>query len=238
MKTGPAAQASLRRHMLAYLDAEGWRVLLDADWDDMARACLRHWSAHDLPLVVARQRLADGAGAHRLALGLSAPEQWGRRRLALQVAPARIARFGEFPLLGEVLDELPAAARPVLHELDIALAGHGLRARAYGSAGWQRLSGLRHLHAGSDLDLWLGVATADAADQAVAALQRHAPAGLRLDGELVFADGGAVAWREWQAWREGRCGALLVKRLHGARLEASPWSAPSAQQQQQQALAA
>jgi phosphoribosyl-dephospho-CoA transferase len=233
MKTEPAARASLRRHNLAYLDAEGWRVLLDADWDDAARACLRHWSAHDLPLVVARQRLADDAGAHMVALGLAAPETWGRRRLALQVAPARIARFGEFPLLGEVLDELPPAARPALRELDIALAGHGLRARAYGSAGWQRLSGLRHLHAGSDLDLWLGIATADAADaadQAVAALQRHAPAGLRLDGELVFADGGAVAWREWQAWRAGRCNALLVKRLHCARLEASPWLAPSAQQ--------
>jgi phosphoribosyl-dephospho-CoA transferase len=59
------------------------------------------------------------------------------------------------------------------------------------------------------------------ADAAVAALQRCGSDSLRLDGELMFADGGAVAWREWAAWRTGRCRTLLVKRLHGAALEHS-----------------
>jgi phosphoribosyl-dephospho-CoA transferase len=46
---------------------------------------------------------------------------------------------------------------------------------------------------------------------------------VRLDGELVFPDGAAVAWREWHACRGGRTRRLLVKRLDGATLaEAQP----------------
>ena len=43
--------------------------------------------------------------------------------------------------------------------------------------------------------------------------------GPRLDGELLFADGAAVAWREWLAYRQGRAAQVLVKRLHGVALE-------------------
>jgi hypothetical protein len=46
-----------------------------------------------------------------------------------------------------------------------------------------------------------------------------APAGLpRLDGELLWPDGAAVAWREWAAWRAGQVGALLVRRIDGVNL--------------------
>ena len=34
----------------------------------------------------------------------------------------------------------------------------------------------------------------------------------------MFADGTAVAWREWIEWRAGRTRAVLVKRLTGAAL--------------------
>jgi len=44
-------------------------------------------------------------------------------------------------------------------------------------------------------------------------------AGPRLDGELVFPDGAAIAWREWVAHREGRAAQVLVKRLRGVALE-------------------
>ena len=43
--------------------------------------------------------------------------------------------------------------------------------------------------------------------------------GPRLDGELLFPDGAAIAWREWQAWRQGRAPQVLVKRLRGVALE-------------------
>jgi phosphoribosyl-dephospho-CoA transferase len=41
----------------------------------------------------------------------------------------------------------------------------------------------------------------------------------RLDGELLFGDGAAVAWREWIEWRAGRARAVLVKRLDGVSLQ-------------------
>ena len=45
------------------------------------------------------------------------------------------------------------------------------------------------------------------------------PALSELDGELVFPDGRAVAWREWQPWREQRVDRILVKRLQGVVME-------------------
>jgi phosphoribosyl-dephospho-CoA transferase len=229
----------LRRHQLAYLSAEGWRQALELTRDEQAQGCFRHWAAQGLPLVVTRQPLApeqDHPSARQdreqapLALGLCAPPAWGRRLLSLQVPPSSVAWFGEFPLLSDASPVLPRGVRAGLQWLDEALAARGLRTHVYGSVGWQRLTGQRYLHALSDLDLWLAVADADEADAAVALLQRHAPTRPRLDGELVFPDGGAVAWREWEAWRAGRSRALLVKRLHGAALESAlpaGWRAPS-----------
>jgi phosphoribosyl-dephospho-CoA transferase len=219
----------LRRHQLAYLSAAGWQQALTQAHDAQALACLEHWAAHQLPLVVTRQPLPLASQQPLLHLGLSAPPALGRRLLGLRVPAAAIAWFGEFPLLAEALPVLPRGARAALRPLLQALATGGQRAHAYGSVGWQCLAGQRYLHARSDLDLWLPVAHEVEADAAAALLSRHAPARLRLDGELVFPDGAAVAWREWQAWRAGRGRALLVKRLHGAALESAlpaGWTAP------------
>lgn len=215
----------LRRHQLAYLGAEGWAQVLRQPWDDEARSCLCHWAGRHLPLVVTRQPLPAEAAGTSIALGLPAPLQWSRRRLALQVPLPHIGWFSEFPLLRCALSEATPDLRPRLQALSRSLADQGLHARAYGSMGWQQLTGLRYVHGGSDLDLWVGVGTVDDADHAVDALQRHAPGPLRLDGELVFPNGAAVAWREWAAWRAGRSRALLVKRLHGASLEHAPMPA-------------
>jgi phosphoribosyl-dephospho-CoA transferase len=212
----------LRRHQLAHPTPSGWRAVLAHAWDDEARDCLHHWATRGLPLVVTRQRVPLTAQTPPIALGLCAPRTWGRRLLALQLPLEEIGWFSEFPLLAQVLHELPREARAPLQALHHTLAAGGLRAHAYGSAGWQQLTGLRYLHAASDLDLWIGVETVEAADQAVSALTRHAPAALRVDGELVFLDGSAVAWREWCAWREGRSRGLLVKRLHGVAIERAP----------------
>lgn len=219
----------LRRHQLAYLTAQGWQAALETERDAQALEGLRHWAAHGLPLVVTRQPLPLQADRPHVHLGLCAPAAWGRRLLSLRVPAAAIAWFSEFPLLADALQVLPRGARAALAPLADALQAHGQRAHAYGSVGWQQVSTQRYLHARSDLDLWLPVAHALEADAAAALLLRHAPARPRVDGELVFPDGGAVAWREWAAWRAGQSRALLVKRLHGAALEAAlpaGWMAP------------
>jgi phosphoribosyl-dephospho-CoA transferase len=205
----------LHRHQIARLSREGWQRLLDGDWDAEARACLGHWAAQGLPLVVTRQA-AEGDG---ISLGLCVPARWQRRRLALRVTRSEVHFFDEFPRLEKVIAQLPAAARAPARRLETALQSCRAPARVYGSHGWQQLTGLDHVREGSDVDLWIPVDGAEQADAVAAALQAFEAPGCRLDGELVFPGDAAVAWREWQAWRAGRAQALLVKRLRGAAME-------------------
>ena len=57
------------------------------------------------------------------------------------------------------------------------------------------------------------------ADEVARALATASWAGPRLDGELLFPDGAAIAWREWSDYRQGRASQVLVKRLRGVALE-------------------
>lgn len=207
----------LHRHQLAWLSPQGWRELLGRPWATEDLACLQHWADHGWPLVVTMQSCAQRQPADPVALGLPAPPGWPRRRLSLRVTPAQILWFDECPTLDQALRQLPRRARPPLRALHGALSAHGLRARVYGSLGWQQLTGQPYLRPGSDVDLWLAVDDAAHADIAAGLLQA-CPSRLRLDGELHFPNGDAVAWREWAAWRAGQCRGILVKRLHGAHL--------------------
>ncbi|MDM0107373.1 malonate decarboxylase holo-[acyl-carrier-protein] synthase [Variovorax sp. J22R24] len=206
---------ALRRHRLVRLTRESWATVLARPWDAPARDCLAHWAAHALPLVVTRQ--SPGAG-DLIALGLPAPTRWERRRIAVHVPRCSLLGFAEFPGLGEVLPLLPEPARAAACELQAGLAACGASARVYGSYGWQVLSGLDHVRPGSDLDVWVQVEDAAHADEVAHRLRGHAVEQPRLDGELMFPDGSAVAWREWSGWRAARTRAVMVKRLTGAML--------------------
>ncbi|MEK8045761.1 malonate decarboxylase holo-[acyl-carrier-protein] synthase [Ideonella margarita] len=205
----------LRRHQLAHLGSAAWRDILSGPWDDVARACLQHWADHALPLVVTRQCAPHPQRDDGVALGLSAPARWGRRPLSLRVAHSGISWLSEFPRLRAAIGVCPREAHAPLRALEARLASLDVRAHVYGSAGWQQLSGLHYVHERSDIDLWLAVDGTAQADDAVAALQACASP-VRIDGELMFPDGSAVAWREWAAWRAGRCSEVLVKRLYGS----------------------
>jgi len=218
----------LHRHQIAWLGEAGWRRVQRRDWDAEARDCLAHWAARRLPLVVTRQGDA-AAGEAPVALGLAAPACWGRRHLALGVPRNEVLYFDEFPLAERLVGLLPAPARGAWRELCAALKHAQAPARVYGSHGWQLLSGLDHLREGSDIDLWLSVSDAAQADAAAACLQSAAAGLPRLDGELMFDDGSAVAWREWLAWRGGRSRSLLVKTLAGSALvHARGWQGTAA----------
>jgi len=210
----------LRRHQLAYLSAAAWTEVLGRPWDALAHDCLRHWSERRLPLVVTRQPEGARPGGP-VALGLPAPLAWERRRIALQVPREAIAWLDEFPRAAELLRLLPTRARAVTSELIDRLASLAVRPRTYGSYGWQQLTGHRYVGPESDLDLWMAVEDAAQADAVTSCLLSTALQRPRLDGELVFLDGGAVAWREWAAWRAGRTRHLLVKRLSGPTLTQS-----------------
>jgi phosphoribosyl-dephospho-CoA transferase len=208
---------ALCRHQLVHLNAAGWAAVQQRPWDDEARACLAHWAAQRLPLVVTQQR--DGVSDDWIALGLPAPLQWQRRRLALQVTMRGVLYFDEFPRAAEVTGLLPPRVRGAWQTLLKMLAALGVVPRVYGSFGWQRLTRLTYLHADSDLDLRLPVDDAAMADAVTAALHAAPFAMPRLDGEIVFPDDSAVAWREWRLWRERRADRVLVKRLRGVAME-------------------
>jgi phosphoribosyl-dephospho-CoA transferase len=207
----------LHRHQLARLAPAGWQRVLERDWDAGARECLTHWAAHGLPLVITRQPSMP-ASTDGIAMGLPAPGRWGRRRFAMQVQRADVSYFDEFPRLDQLLRRLPEALRPAMQGLCDGLEGAGVVARVHGSYGWRHLTGLDHVRAGSDVDLCIAVADESQADWAATLLQASPCRRARLDGELVFSDGSAVAWREWLAWRSGRAQAMLVKRLDGCSL--------------------
>ena len=206
----------LHRHQIAWLGEAGWREVLARDCDATARDCIAHWAARRLPFVVTRQ--AEPGDDTWVALGLPAPGRWERRRLALTVRRSDVLYFDEFPLADRLTPRLPLPARPAWRRLCAELRAADTHARVYGSHGWQLLTGLDHVRAGSDIDLWLSVSDLAQSDAAAACLQAAPGVLPRLDGELMFDDGSAVAWREWLAWRSGRVKSLLVKTIGGGSL--------------------
>ena len=163
-------------------------------------------------------------------MGLAAHLGWQRRRIALSVERRHVAWFDEFPRADEFTPVLSPRRREAWRGLCVSLSSLGATTRVYGSHGWQLLSGLSCVHPGSDVDLWAAVSDAEHADAVAAVLACFDdPRAPRLDGELCFPDGRAFAWREWQAWRAGRCRAILGKTLNGASLvhaideDAVPW---------------
>lgn len=211
--------ASLHRHQLVFLSAAAWARIQADGLDAQASECLHHWARQGLPLVVAQQ--GPALFQETIKLGLPAPSRWGRRRLTLSAKLAELLFFDEFPWADQALSLLPASARPAWAALSQALFAQGLRARVYGSYGWQLLDGLDHVHKDSDIDLWIAVNGPAQADAAARSLQAFESKALRLDGELVFPGDQACAWREWLAWRQGPAAqgkSLLLKSLSGARL--------------------
>jgi phosphoribosyl-dephospho-CoA transferase len=233
----------LRRHQLVWLDEFAWyRVLatttatassLPADSpapesQAHALACLEHWAQQRWPLVVTRQAGDANAGPPDdvLALGLAAPACWGRQSISISASLRGVTQQGEFPLAIELVPELPAAAQVGWRLLCGRLAQLGVAARVYGSYGWQQITSMNYVHAASDIDLLIDVHTPAQADQAGALLRAADGESLRIDGELAFADGASVAWREWLNFRSGQAHSILVKRLSGVSMEtAVSWAA-------------
>ena len=203
----------LQRNQLVCLHDSVWQKLLAGVWDAQAQNLLMHWRTAQLPLVVCRQRAIESSTT--VSLGLPAPLQWDRRKLALELALKNIARVATFPLLRDIA----LSPADCVQVQDFLLHTDALQARVevYGSYGWQRLTGLPCVRVGSDLDLLAHVPDLDTAGQLVWLLQ-----GLqlvcRVDGELVFPGGWAVAWREYAQLMGGKVEQVLVKHRTGVQL--------------------
>ena len=154
-----------------------------------------------------------------MALGLPAPLQWARQRIALQAPPTSIGRLARFPEAANATFLLPLTARDDFSRLCAALAETGTAAHVYGAYGWQLITGMDYLHDSSDIDLTVDVRDVAQADAVAAAILSMPLRRVRVDAELAFPDGRAVAALEWAAWRGGRVAQVLVKSLRTVALE-------------------
>jgi phosphoribosyl-dephospho-CoA transferase len=209
---------ALQRNGLVWLTAPGWDRVLSGDWDAQALGILRHWALMALPLVVCRQRVENFPPT--ISLGLPAPSVWDRRKLALEVMPDEVGRVGWFPSFEQLKRfeqfeqfeqfEPREAFIATINEVRSNAPGFEGSIEVYGSFGWETLTGMSYVRPSSDLDLRVAVpdrATAAAVARALNALQLP----IRVDGELAFPDGSAIAWREYLQWVEGKVDRMLVK---------------------------
>jgi phosphoribosyl-dephospho-CoA transferase len=183
--------SALQRNSLAWLNDSAWAQVRAREWDSQAQDILVHWQAQNLPVVLCAQRLQQTPPT--VSLGLPAPIQWGRRKLAFEVAAHDIACVNTFPSLASLAQA--ECAHPAVFDILHSMQAHPVSLHVYGSFGWQHLTGLTYVHPTSDLDVIAMVsdtATATEVARTLQALSLLLPLSLRLDGELAFPGGGPL----------------------------------------------
>ena len=203
----------LRRHHLAWVDPAGWQQHLVEKLPAPYLPIVQEWFEQRRPAVVCRQEPATPSGAIRLGIPLS--PQRGRSRIALVIDNGALRDSQPPPMLTRVTLDAPSAWQAPLRHLAAAAAVLELSLRVYGSLLWQYLTGEQYVTDQSDVDL-LFTARDDMQLQSALALllQWERESGLRLDGELLLADGAGVAWRELLR-ADGR---VLVKHMTAVQL--------------------
>jgi phosphoribosyl-dephospho-CoA transferase len=189
--TGPDPRPA--RHDLVWLRA-GWQSALRAPAPATDLAVVDRWVGLGRPAVARRAERED---PDAIALGVALPPADGRRRrVALLVAPAAVARVAPPLRLADVVASAPAGWRPRLAALDAAARRAGLALGVYGSLACQHLAGEPYVSAASDVDLLVRPAGAAELRAALGLLLAHAAGPPALDGEVLLPGGFAVSWRE------------------------------------------
>lgn len=201
-----------RRHDLVFVSPPGWRAMLGGRIDLAADPLVMRWPDRGWPTIRRRALATDSPG---IALGLPLPPLAGKKRLSFVLQPADIISVTGPPSLASARREAPGAWRPTLDRLEELAHRHSVGVRIFGSLAWQALTGLAYVTERSDLDLLLSINSDTDLDRLaadVAAVEANAP--MRLDGELMRADGAAVNWREIHS----RAEEVLVKSIEGVAL--------------------
>ncbi|AIY42175.1 Phosphoribosyl-dephospho-CoA transferase [Collimonas arenae] len=204
----------IARHSLVWLNANGWRRAAQtaaADSVDTVCVALTRWQQEDWPLVL-RRREADTSD-NELCVGLALPPDGNgdKARIPLRVQLAGIQRIEEPLTLEKALAHMPPGWSGPLHAFAGDCLHSGIVLRVYGSWAWQILTQQNYVTASSDIDLLFTPRSEPEFSRGMALLAQHA-ARLPLDGEVIFPDGQAVAWKEcWQALHASSQPRVLVK---------------------------
>ena len=186
------------RHTRVWPTGAGRAAMVSAVHDVTSCAALELWSARGWPLVVRRAEDDETASDDRIAVGLPLPPSLGKRRLKFRLPRDGVAAHLPSLTLDEVVTQLRPTFSSALTPLARAAARERILLRVFGSAAWEAQTGLGYLRADSDLDLLAEPTTRAELRSLLALLDRvQARVAIRLDGEIVFPGGDAVAWREW-----------------------------------------
>jgi phosphoribosyl-dephospho-CoA transferase len=205
----------LRRHDVVRLHRDARASRLQDGFDSAADPIVDEWIALGRPFVARRPSASDGAG---FPLGLPLPPSLGKARIAITVPREAIATIAPPSALMDIQNLAPPAWRFTLDRVVALCAKLHIELRAFGSLAWQGLTGLDYLTSASDIDLLFLSARRFAVAPLIdglAEIETKAP--MRLDGELVRADGAAANWRELRA----APAEVLVKTLDGISLQPS-----------------
>ncbi|AMO94816.1 malonate decarboxylase holo-[acyl-carrier-protein] synthase [Collimonas fungivorans] len=205
------------RHSLVWLSADGWqRAAQTAAAGN--RAILERWQSRDWPAVL-RRRQPD-TPEDQLCLGLALPPDANgdKGRIPFLAQFGDVQRITDPLALRAALPQAPPAWSRALNAFAGDCLHSGIAMRIYGSWAWQILTQQSYLTRTSDIDLLFTPGSAEELRRGIALLAQHA-ARLPLDGEVVFADGQAVAWKEcWQALQGDGGQQVLVKARSTVRL--------------------
>jgi len=200
---------SAARHTRVWPTAAGYAALVSESHDPTTRAAVELWSARGWPFVVRRPEGDEPHSEDTIAIGLPLPPSLGKERLKLRLLHDEVAMRAPPLTLDDVIALSNSTLRRMLAPLARAAARARVALRVFGSAAWQAQTGLDYWFADSDIDLLVEPSTLDELDAAIAWLGRtQRRVAMRLDGEIVFPGGDAVAWREWARDGENR---VLVK---------------------------
>jgi phosphoribosyl-dephospho-CoA transferase len=201
----PSKQAG--RHDLVFVSRMGWQALFAIRQDLAVDALVARWPEEGWPAIRRRAMPAELAG---VPLGLPLPPSAGKKRLFFLLQSHDICAVARPPLLISASRSAPRAWWPTLDRLEKLTLRYSVDARVFGSLAWQTVTRLEYLSDHSDLDVLLDLHCNTDLDGLVADLaELESRAPMRLDGELMRADGAAVNWREFHAG----AGEVLVKRI-------------------------
>lgn len=210
----PPSGAPWQRHELLRIDPAAWSFAI-ARSPHAAHPLLVAWAERGWPAILRRRQACDVSDL--LPVGVPFPPEEGKLRIDLLVPHTAVLCRSPRPPLADTSGAAPADWQEPISGLRALGARHGVEPAPFGSMLWQHLTGLRYLSATSDLDLlWPFDAVCNLAAllEGIAAIEGAAP--MRIDGEIAFADGSAVNWRELAEALRDDAAELLVKTSNGA----------------------
>ena len=183
----------LSRHDFVWLDERLLEMRIEGDVSCMEIA--HAWFAADRPAIVCRR--STQTSSDHVRLGIPLPPSRGKVRIAVEVPYESIRQSRQPPTLQEVIDSVPQQWQSPLRQLTREALANKLQFQVYGSVAWQYLTGENYVTAQSDIDLlWRAYSQEDISKGLEILLHWENSSGLKADGELLFSDGSAMAWRE------------------------------------------